>query len=90
MLHHGAQLVRGVSDAAVVRDGDPPVPANSFEPHFVATVLREMIAVSFYHQTGFTKDLGELLSEITIREEDTAHAARSYTTACSTSCSVMP
>jgi hypothetical protein len=40
--------------------------------------------VALYCEATVAEDLGELLPEISIREEN-AQAARSYTTACSTS-----
>lgn len=79
------KLVRRVSNAAVVSDGDPPPLTYRLQPHFVRAVVREMIAVPFDSYPGRRENVRKPVAEISIGEEDAAHAARSYSTACSTS-----
>lgn len=71
------QLVRCVSDALVVRDGNAPVSAAILEPLLVRTIVREEITVSFDDQSRVTQPFREPLPQIAIGEIDAAQAARS-------------
>jgi hypothetical protein len=46
--------------------------------------------VSFYLESSVTQDCRKLQSKVTVRKEDNAQAARSYTAARSTSAGLMP
>lgn len=84
MPHDSIELVRLVSNTAIMRERYP-VPTTYFlEPVFIGSRICEMVNVALYCEATVAEDLGELLPEISIREEN-AQAARSYTTACSTS-----
>lgn len=49
-----------------------------------------MVGVTLYVKAGVAKDGGELESKIAVGKEDNGQAARSYSTACSTSAVVSP
>jgi len=82
---YGCQLVGFVPDPAVMRNGHPTPLAHSLQPLLVRAVGREMLRMPLNGQIRFTQDLGKLPPKIPVGEEDAAHPARSYTTACSIS-----
>lgn len=90
VLDDGRKFVWLVSYAAVVRQGDPASGRDFLKPHVVSAVWREVIGVSFYAESRLAEDRGELQTKVAIRKEGKAQAARSYTTACSTSVGLIP
>src|SRR5436190_3708060 len=74
---HRLELIRLVANSPIVRDGKPAFRAHSFEPLLVGAIRREQLAVPDNGQAGIAQNVGELLSEVSIREERPAHAARS-------------
>lgn len=88
--NYRGQLIRLVSNASVVRYGDPPFAGRQLEPFFIARVWSEVVGVTFDTQARISEDAWELQTQVAIREEDNTQAARSYTTARSTSSGVRP
>lgn len=83
--HDGCKLVRLVADASIVRYSNPAARSDSAQPRFVGAAWRKMIDVPLYLEASGSKNMGKLQSKISVREEDNAQAARSYTAACSMS-----
>src|ERR1043166_1726082 len=63
-------LIRGVADAAIVRDRNPTAASNLCEPFFVFRVVLEMISVSLDRQPAFGEYFGETQTEVAIGEID--------------------
>lgn len=85
VLVDGRELVRLVTDAPVMRQGDPAAAANIPQPFVVRAIRREMIGVSLYAKSGAAEDGWELQAEVAIGKEDNTQATRSYRTASSIS-----
>ena len=78
MMYDCAQLVGCVADTLVVCKSNPSILSDMGEPLLVRSVGRKQIAVTLDGEPGGYKRSGELLAQITIREEyRTAQAARS-------------
>jgi hypothetical protein len=50
---------------------------HHLEPLFVVAVGREVVAVSLHGESGLDEDIRKAVTEIAIREEGVAQAARS-------------
>lgn len=90
MADDGRQLVRLVANPAIVRHRDPPVGSDGGEPGFIARIGREVVGVALDSEARGPQDGGEASAEVSIGEENTAQAVRSYTTASSTSGRLNP
>ena len=90
MPNHRSQLVGLVPNPTIVGESDPSAGTDRAEPVFVPRVRLEMVAVPLDGETCGSQDVGEAAAEITIGEEDTAQAVRSYSTACSISGRLRP
>lgn len=77
MPDYRAEFVRLVSNSPVVCNGNPALTTDLGEPFFVGGVMRKVVDVTLDREPGSPQDLGELLSEVSIREEDMLQAARS-------------
>ena len=90
MADDGRQLVWLVPNPAVVRHRDPPVRSDGGEPGFVACTGRKVVGMTLDPEARGPQYGGEAAAEVSIGEEDTAQAVRSYTTASSTSGRLNP
>lgn len=77
ILDHGCEFIGFVADPAIMGDGDPAALANIFQPLFIRAIGCKVIGVPFNLETGSREYFWKAFSEITIREENVAHAARS-------------
>ena len=57
-------------------NGDPPLRAAVLQPFFIAAFRPEHVAVAFNGYPSLSKNARKLLPEVSVREEDPAHAAR--------------
>jgi len=77
MLDDSREFIRLITDSSVMREGDPPALCNFWQPDSVVAIRREVICVAFYCKPGGAQDGWKLMTEIAVREEDNAQAARS-------------
>lgn len=75
--HHGVALIDLVPYSLVVREHEPSLRANGWQPLVVRSIRREVIAMLLNKNPRLPKDGGETLAQVAIGEEDPAHAARS-------------
>ena len=66
-------LIWTPADRLVVCDRDPASLGHLGNPKRVRSVVREMIAMTLYGDASCLKDVGESLSEVSIREVDETH-----------------
>ena len=85
MSDYRLKLVGFVADPAIMADRNPAPLPNGCQPLVVRAIRFEVIRMPLDLEASGGKDVGELLAEVAIREEDAAQAARSYRTACSIS-----
>lgn len=77
VLYHRRQLVRLISDAAIVSEGDPTAFSDGLEPLLVAGRGSEVFAMKLDAEAGGPQDLREPGTEIAVGEEDMTQAVRS-------------
>lgn len=85
MTNYSLELVGLVANPPIMTDGDPTLLSNGLQPLIVRASRFEVIRMPLDLEAGGGKDVGELLAEVAIREENAIQAARSYKTACSIS-----
>jgi hypothetical protein len=77
VLNNCCELVGFVSDAAIVGDGYPAALTYFLQPDRVGTIMREMICVPLYMQTGGGQNFRKSFPKVAFSEENATHAARS-------------
>lgn len=90
MRNDRRELVRLVANPRIVRHCNPASSGHVAKPGLVCAVVSEVVGVTFYLKPGVAKNGRELQSEVAVGEKDDTQAARSYSTACSTSAVVSP
>jgi hypothetical protein len=72
---HRVELVRLVTDPAIVSDGYPALRACALQPFFIGGVRREELGMADDRESCLLKNVRKLPAEIAIGEECRAHAA---------------
>ncbi len=68
-FHEYAERERGIADAGIPSDGDPPAPANLPYPFLIGSVRLKVIVVPFESHTGGAEKRWKLSTQISISEK---------------------